>query len=467
MDDHYTSFSMQAYRPKIIDATLREGIQTPGVMLNHRQSLEILEKTQLLGVDMIEVGHPVASQEQFDLVKACVASSRLPCLAHARATQEDIWAVHASGAAWVGIFAGVNVISQKDRLNRTLGQILELISRTVCYAKGLGLKIRYTVEDASNTEELDLFAAYDAAIRAGADRICYADTIGVLEPEEVTKIIRCLKEKYAHVELEVHFHDDRGLAMANTLSAVDAGADWISSTINGIGERCGITDTLNLISNLDFRGTRLFSNELKYLPEVSRIVAAHSRTFVDARRPVVGKNAFTHTAKLHVNAVRKNPSTYCWRDPRDFGLSNKIASAKLPESLLKLINIPPIISATELRHHRKGPGSRYVMLDERFIEDCRQYCIVRDIEVDPNESVSPHVDIHRHACDSLFLFLGKKAHLTGLTVAVKIDDEEQVLHSPAAVFIPAGRAHMYRIIHGSGLYINHVLSGTYDESLLE
>ena len=132
-----------------------------------------------------------------------------------------------------------------------------------------------------------------------------------------------------------------------------------------------------------------------------------------------------------------------------------------------LINYPPIISASELKYHRHGPGDRYVMIDDRFINDCRQYCIVRNIEVEKGEIVEAHVDAHRHTCDSLFLFIGKNKDLTGLTVIVTIEGEERLVSSPASVFIPAGLYHTYKVVEGYGLYINHVLSGNYNDSLLE
>ena len=451
----------------IIDATLREGTQSPGVCFNDAQVKEILLGLNKIGVDMVEVGHPASSKKHLDMVKDCVKNSALPCLAHARARHEDILAVHQTGATWVGIFAGVNEISRNDRITKSYQEILKLISESIKYAKSLGLKVRYTVEDASTTAEKELLEAYKVAIEAGADRICFADTIGILEPSATTSIIQLIRNHFPDTDLEVHFHDDRGLALANTLAAIDAGASWVSTTVNGLGERCGITDTVSLIANLDFRGTRKYPHELKELKRVSTLVASHSRSSVDDRHPITGRNAFTHTAKLHVNAIQKNEKAYCWRAPSDFALENKTVNKALPQTLAELINIPPIISATELRHHRNGPGSRYVMIDERFIADCRQYCIVRDIDVEPGEAVAPHVDVHRHNCDSLFLFIGKNNDLTGLTVSVRINDEEKIIKSPASVFIPAGLPHTYRVIGGRGLYINHVLSGTYNESLLE
>src|SRR5262249_11286919 len=131
--------------------------------------------------------------------------------------------------------------------------ILERISTSVMYARSRGLSVRYTVEDASRTDIERLLRAYRAAIEGGANRICFADTVGVLEPGQVVEFVRILKREFGRTELELHLHDDRGLAMANTLAGIDAGADWISASVNGLGERAGITDLCLLLANLHYR----------------------------------------------------------------------------------------------------------------------------------------------------------------------------------------------------------------------
>lgn len=187
---------------------------------------------------------------------------------------------------------------------------------------------------------------------------------------------------------------------------------------------------------------------------------------MDARRPVVGRHAFTHTARLHRLAVSRDPSACEWIDPERIGRVREYDDQTLDYESGTLVTVPKVISATELRHHRKGPGKRFVMIDERFVPDCRQYCIVRKV-LKLKRYGSGHVDRHSHTCDSLFLFVGDAADLTGLLVEISLDEETFTLQSPASVFIPAGVEHSYRIINGSGLFVNHVLSGSYNESLLE
>lgn len=457
--------SMQ--RIHVIDATLREGNQAPGVQFSVEQSVQIARMLDALGVDMIECSHPFASELERERVRA-LASLGLaaPLLSHARARPEDIHAVRDSGAQWVGIFCGINRVSRLTRLgDRSTESVIELIRRSVSLAKSLGLKVRYTVEDGSRTPLELVVRVLQAAVAEGADRVCYADTLGAMTPGEFGQAVRVVRAALPATDLEVHVHDDRGFAMACAWMAAEAGANWISASVNGVGERCGITDLAALLANLDLAGSRALRDAV-VLQQLSRYVGAVTRSHPDERRPILGRNAFTHTARLHAQAVQRTPLAYAVFDAARMGRDVRIAepAAQLvPEAL---IVEPQVICATELKYHRAGPGSRYLMLDERFVRDARQYCIVRDI---PQQNVPAlgHVDPHRHVCDSLFMFLGHGEGLAGLTVEVLLEGELRTVHSPAAMFIPAGAEHSYRVLGGAGLYVNHVLAGEYNASLLE
>lgn len=450
---------------KIIDSTLREGAQAAGVRFGVGQSVQIARALVDIGVDTIECGHPYVGPDEAERVRAVVkACDQVPVLAHARARREDIDAVKAVGARWVGVFAGVNATSRQNRI-RTEGSIASLAAEAIRHAKEVGLAVRFTIEDASRTPWAELAEGFAAALEAGADRLCFADTVGTLCPWEVEAMIARLREAFPQTDLEVHFHDDRGMAEANALVAVRAGANWISSSVNGLGERCGITDTLTLMANLDGLGCRPLQNGAR-LPWTSQLVQAHSRFVPDHRRPVAGRNAFTHVAKLHCKAVERDEAVYSWVEPARLGRTTRVNPPLRPAEGVGLVNRPQVISATELRHHRKGPGDRYLMLDERVVPDARQYCIVRHIpELD--DYGAGHVDGHVHDVDSLFLFTGKADDLTGLKVEVELGDETFVVESPASVFIPSGLFHSYRVLGGSGLFFNHVLAGEYNSSLLD
>jgi len=450
--------------PRVVDATLREGAQAPGVTFTVEDSVEIAKLLASLPVNMIECGHPSASVLEARRVSAVVAAcGDVPVLAHARARPEDIDAVKASGAQWVGIFAGINDISKECRIRDI--PIVNLVRDAIGYAKSLGLMVRYSVEDASRTSVEELMEAYSIALSAGADRLCFADTVGVLCPWETEEYVSRLLEQLGDCDLEVHLHDDRGLANANALSAVRAGANWVSSSVNGIGERTGITDTNALLVNLSALNLRALPDGQK-MQHLSKVVQSHTRLQVDQWRPFVGSNAFTHTAKLHQIAAKRNERAYSWIDPQKLGRDCSFEENTLPESLDYLINNPDIISATELKHHRHGPGDRYLMMDDRVVRGAQQYCIVRNIPK-MDDYGQGHVDAHRHNVDSLFLFIGNEDDLSGLSVEVKLGERTNMVNSPSSVFIPSGMMHSYRVVSGAGQFINHVLAGDYNSSLLD
>ncbi len=308
----------------LVDCTLREGNQVPGVNFDVDESVKIAMRLSAIGVDYIEIGHPYASEKEFNRVAAvCQVLPAANILSHARARYEDIDAVARAGASWVGIFAGVNEYSQKYRLQRSQDQIFRIIAEAIRYAKKNGLAVRYTVEDASRTSKEDLLKAYSVAMKSGADRICFADSVGANDPKSVNEIVSLLLQCFPEAKLEVHFHDDRGLALANALAAIAAGVTHVSCSVNGIGERSGITDTCTLIANLVFLGV-----EEKFragcLMELSGAVSEITNVWPDAWRPVVGKNSFTHTSKLHVAASSRNEDCYHWIEPHLLGRSSNL-----------------------------------------------------------------------------------------------------------------------------------------------
>jgi 2-isopropylmalate synthase len=452
--------------PRIIDCTLREGAQAPEVSFTAEQTEEVVGLLVAAGVDMIECGHAAVSAEERTRIKAAVAAAgEVPVLVHARACRPDIDAVVATGASWVGLFLGVNEHTRRSRIvGASVEDLLGMLTDAVGYAVGRGLRVRMTVEDASRTEPELLERAYEAGLAAGASRICFADTVGALEPGEVGATVRRLRERFPAAEVEAHMHDDRGLAMANALAAVDAGARWVSCSVNGLGERSGITDLFVMLANLHARGTRPLG-AVGPLRRAGEVVAAFSRSPVDPRRPVTGRHAFVHTSRLHKRAVEIDPMAYSWIEPAELGAEIGYGAARR-WTLTDLAVEPEIRSATELAHHRHGPGDRYLLVDDRKLDGCGQYCIARHIP--EGTHLGPgHVDVHRHGVDSLFVFLGSREGLAGLRAEVTVGDEQLVVDSPHSVFVPAGSRHSYRVVSGAGLFLNFVLAGSYPESLLE
>ena len=313
---------------------------------------------------MIECGHPRISADERERVRAVVAAVSTPVLAHARARREDIDAVLETGAQWVGLFASINAISLETKFKgMSREEVLELFHDAIRYARERGLRVRATVEDAARTSVSDLVSMIATARDAGADRICFADSVGILLPDETFDVLSLLRHEFPDVVFEYHVHNDRGLALGNTLAAIQAGVQWHSASCNGIGERAGITDTFQLLTLLHtkFAADRF---NLKNVLAVSELVEAHSRIKRSPMHPVVGENAFVHVARLHQLAMQENQDAYSAFDPE---LINGRVSLQryTPMHRQSLFLTPFEKSASELKYHRHGPGKRFVMLDRR------------------------------------------------------------------------------------------------------
>lgn len=414
---------------------------------------------------MVECGHPMISPEEVQRVKAVVKSSRVPVLAHARSRREDVDAVLESGAPWVGVFASFTDLSLETKFNgKSKAEVVSMFQDSIRYAKSKGLKVRATIEDAARNSLKEIVELVDSAQIAGADRVCFADSVGILLPGETYDVFSLLRSEFPNVQFEYHIHNDQGLALANTLEAMRAGVNWFSTSCNGIGERAGITDTIQFAAILAYKYNQTHF-KLSDSQKLSKLVEVYSRIKVSPLAPITGANAFTHVAKLHQIAVKKNSATYNLFDPKIVG-AELVAAKDKPMHEQELFVTPFVKSATELKFHRHGPGDRFVMLDSRQIDGSPFYLIARRVENISNTE-PPHVDTHTHNSDSAFFFLGNNLDYTGLKVEVKVGEKTQILESPSTVFIPAGYNHTYRFISGSGTYINFVNSGDYNQSLLE
>ena len=302
---------------RIVDATLREGAQTPGVSFDAGESGRIASALSALSVDMIECGHPAVGPAERERIAATRSATDLPVLAHARAERGDVRAVAEAGIPWVGVFIGVNELSRRARLsNRVADNLNGHIVSAIGEAKDHDLSVRFTIEDSSRTPMAELEDAFGLAVNAGADRICWADTVGVSTPNDVARATCALKAAFPNIPLELHLHDDRGMALANALSGAGAGADWIAATVNGVGERCGIVDTLQLLVNLRIEGA--LSGSAPSGGDVAHardLVATATGLPVCPQRAITGSYAFTHTSRLHRLATEKDGGAYEAFDP--------------------------------------------------------------------------------------------------------------------------------------------------------
>lgn len=445
----------------ILDSTLREGEQTLGVKFTLEEKVHIAKELDKFGVEYIEAGMPIISGYDFQCVKA-VAQLGLNAkvLGHARAKKEDIDAVRDSGCSWVGIFCGINELSRQFKLGgKSKQETYDMIQEAIRHAKNNGLHVRFTVEDATRTPIDELLNVASLAKKAGADRFGVADTVGCATPEEISELFSTLNN--IGIDLEFHGHNDLGLATANSIAAYRAGASVIDTAVNGLGERAGITSLAELALVLKLK---YHQNDKNYsmLTELSNLVVTYSGIFPDSLRPVLGNHVFTHTARLHQIAVEQNTECYEFINPEVIG---RMRGKNLPTDFSKCIGKPFIKSAEELKGHTAGQGSRYVFLDRRVIPSSNFYAAVRSVDNAVVDKQS-HVCLHSHNCDSAFLFIGAKNNLEGLVCEVTLGDNNFIVESPASVFIPKNINHSYRLIGGSGYFVNIILSNDYNRSVI-
>lgn len=297
---------------KLLDSTLREGEQTPGVDFTLAQKLDIARRLDAFGVEYIEAGHPAVSPEIFTAVRD-VAHLGLDAeiVAHSRAMKSDIDLALKADADWVGIFFSVADKRLEDSFRKNIDQATSLIQDCVSYAKSHGLRVRYTPEDTVRSSFENVSRVSLAAAEAGADRISIADTTGCMTPTGMFAFVSRLRAAIPRsAALGVHCHNDLGMAVANSFAAVEAGAEVIDVTVNGLGERTGIAPLAETAVALKLRGGAGNPWKLETLPGLSELVERYSRIPLWKQAPIVGANAFTHNAGLHVAAVLMRPEHY-------------------------------------------------------------------------------------------------------------------------------------------------------------
>jgi 2-isopropylmalate synthase len=293
----------------ILDSTLREGEQTPGVSFTIPEKLEIAQKLDEIGVTMIEAGHPNVSPDVQEAVKK-IASLGLNAeiLAHARAVKADVEAAVGCDVDRVAIFLGTSQTHLHDKLHLNQEEAVRRVFEVTECARAHGLKVRFTAEDASRTDYQYLLKICKAAVEAGADRISVPDTVGIMTPAAVDCIYRRLV-KEIDVEFDAHCHNDLGMAVANTLAALEAGATAAHVCVNGLGERTGIAPLAEVATALKvIYGVETVS--LEQLPALSVLVERFSGIVRSQNSPIVGENAFSHKSGVHTAGVLANPATY-------------------------------------------------------------------------------------------------------------------------------------------------------------
>ncbi|MEM0285759.1 MAG: homocitrate synthase [Candidatus Methanomethyliaceae archaeon] len=311
----------------ILDTTLREGEQTPGVSFTIEEKIQIARKLDEIGINMIEAGHPAVSKDIYDAVKK-ISLEKLSAeiLAHSRALKSDIDAAIECDVDRVAIFLGVTKEKLKS-LKMDEEKAIETAVSSIEYAKAHGLKVRFTAEDATRADYNFLIRICKAAIESGADRISIPDTVGFMTPMKIKELFFKLSSELKNAELDAHCHNDLGMAVANAIAALEGGATAVHTTVNGLGERAGITAlepfavALKVIYDID-------TVKLDKLPELSAMVEKFSGIPISPLQPIVGDNVFSHKGGIHAAAVIFDPRTYEAFPPELVGRQREIVISK-------------------------------------------------------------------------------------------------------------------------------------------
>ncbi len=316
--------SLEKNQIEILDTTLREGEQTPGVSFSIEQKIKIAKLLDEIGVDFIELGHPVVSADVYESIDAInQIGLRSKRIVHSRLLNEDIQNALDLKVPWVGLFIGTSNLCLKNKYKITKQELLSLIEKKIKYCKDKGLKVRFTAEDSSRTPYKFLLEIARLAQTAGADRFSFADTVGILTPGMTKKLITQLTNEVI-MPIHIHCHNDFGLATANALAAVESGAKCIDTTINGLGERCGLPPLAEITTILTFLKNKKNKWNLRSLKKISDYIDEITNLKINDLRPVTGDHAFTHKAGLHVKSVLKNPASYESIPPEVFNRQRRL-----------------------------------------------------------------------------------------------------------------------------------------------
>ena len=326
--DVYNAYEQKQTKIRVLDSTLREGEQHPGVSFTNKQRIQIAWMLDYFGVDQIEIS-PVVSPDHKEATRTIIKQGlRADIVSHGRALKEDIDVSLSCDAKWVAAYLGISDIHLKDKLRITKDQALERAIETVTYAKQHGLNIRFTVEDGSRAEPEFLMKVCKAIEEAGVDRISLPDTVGIMRPIGMYNFVKSVHSEIK-TPLDVHVHNDIGFALANAFSACDAGVDQIHTTIDGIGERTGIPSLAEVAVALTFLYKSPNDFRLDMLADLSRLIEQYTSIKPYDSKPIVGTSAYKHKAGTHLAAILNNPAAYEPIPPRVVGNHRTIVFGEL------------------------------------------------------------------------------------------------------------------------------------------
>ncbi len=320
--------SKSAGHIRIFDTTLRDGEQSPGVSLTPDEKLEIARQLDRLGVDTIEAGFPITSKGEQEAIKLIAKDGlKAEICGLARSMQGDIDAALECDVGCVHTFIATSDVHLKHKLKMSREQVIQMAVKGIEYAKDHGVVVEFSAEDATRTDLKYLKQVYKAAVDAGADRINVPDTVGVMMPNQMYQLI-CELKKVIKKPISMHCHNDFGMAVANSLAGVEAGASQVHVTVNGLGERAGNAALEEVVMSLHLLQNKKTGINTKLIYGTSQLVSRLTGIVVQPNKAIVGENAFAHEAGIHTHGIVAKPITYEPIPPELVGRRRKLLAGK-------------------------------------------------------------------------------------------------------------------------------------------
>lgn len=315
----------------IFDTTLRDGEQSPGCSMYLEEKIEMARQLERLGVDVIEAGFPIASEGDFQAVKAVSREcERSTVAALCRTVEEDIYraseALKHARRPRIHTFVATSDIHLEFKLKKTRSEVLAMTRQAIRTARGLVEEVEFSAEDATRSDVDFLCEIFQTAVDEGATVLNVPDTVGYTLPSEFSNLISSIKQRVVgdrNITISVHCHNDLGLAVANSLAAIEAGARQVECTVNGIGERAGNASLEEVVMACAVRSDRIpFANgiDTSELYPASRLLSSIISFGVQPNKAIVGRNAFAHEAGIHQHGVLSNPLCYEIMTPESVGV---------------------------------------------------------------------------------------------------------------------------------------------------
>ncbi|MBP2650032.1 MAG: leuA 6 [Firmicutes bacterium] len=381
MNDNFSPLS-QPQPVYIVDTTLRDGEQAPGVVFTTKEKIAIAKLLDEIGVDQLEAGTPIMGGAEAEALKLIVKLGlRTSIMAWCRASINEVKVGLACGVDALEISAPTSDIHIVQKLKTSRQAVLENMVEAVSYAKAQGVYVSVGAEDTTRSDEAFVIEYALAAKKAGADRLRYCDTVGIIDPLALCERIRRLREKVP-LPIEIHAHNDFGLATANALAAWQAGASFISTTVTGLGERSGNAALEEVIMALKHIFKQPVIYDTSKLKPTCNYVATAANRIISVSKPIIGEALFSHESGIHADAALKNPATYEPYPPEEVGLERHLiigkhsGSAALRNRLGELgieldkataSRLLPAVRDFAIKHKRALTGTDIIYLYEQLV----------------------------------------------------------------------------------------------------